>query len=164
FTTLTPFGPVSGELYLCVQSTAPVLKSTACTLEARSCQYITPPTTTGVVAYAPKVPVAVSGTVHATPSVPTFEESIGPPTWRVFCRSAPGKRQPPPSLPLDETVAACLLDPHAATRRQAATDPASTSALRRVPTVMFVFAVFIGFLSVEGSTFAYPRTVARATS
>ena len=53
--------------------------------------YITPPDTTGVVEYPPNSVAAVIGSVHATPSVETFDALIGPPTSRVFCRSAPGR-------------------------------------------------------------------------
>src|ERR1700756_4929373 len=91
--TVTPLGPILAELYFVVHRTLPVCRSTASTLDSRSCVYITPPDTTGVVAYAPNAPGALIGSVQATPSVETFDALIGPPTWRVFCRSAPGRLQ-----------------------------------------------------------------------
>src|SRR3954465_6706806 len=90
-TTLRPFGPTLGELYLWVQRTLPLARSTAWMLESMSCEYITPFSTTGVLEYPPNAPLAVIGSVHATPSVETLARSIGPPTLRVFCRSAFGR-------------------------------------------------------------------------
>src|ERR1700677_3841228 len=89
--TVTPLGPSSGELYFVVHRTLPLCRLIASTSELRSCVYITPPEMTGVVAYPPNCPVAVIGSVQATPSVETFDALIGPPTSRVFCRSAPGE-------------------------------------------------------------------------
>jgi hypothetical protein len=80
-----------------------------------SCEYMTPSATTGVLEYPPNAPPAVMGTVHATPSVETLERLIGPPTLRVFCRSAFGRLHAVAAVEL--LLELLLLPPQAATKR-----------------------------------------------
>src|SRR5918994_4498254 len=78
-----------------------------------------PSEATGVVAYAPKAPWAVIGTVHATPSFVALDALIGPPTFREFWRSALGRAhfvRAAPVLPLSSSP-----PPQAATSRLAPT-------------------------------------------
>src|ERR1700754_3169383 len=75
-TTLRPLGPTLGELYLWVHMTSPLSRSIAWTSELMSCEYMTPSSTTGVLAYPPNAPLAVIGTVQETPRVETLERLI----------------------------------------------------------------------------------------
>src|SRR6476646_2232112 len=75
---------------------------------------MTPSATTGVLEYPPNAPPAVMGTVHATPSVETLERLIGPPTLRVFCRSAFGRLH---AVVAVVSLLELLLPPQAATKR-----------------------------------------------
>src|SRR6476646_9187993 len=77
---VTPFGPMSAELYFLVHRTLPVWRLMASTFEAMFWVERTLDAATGVVAYAPNAPVGVIDTVHAPPSRATLEALIGLPT------------------------------------------------------------------------------------
>src|SRR3954447_12487595 len=109
---------------------------------------MTPFSTTGVLAYPPNAPLAVIGAVHATPRVETLEPLIGPPTLRVFCKSAFGRFHAVAPVPL---LLELLLPPHAARNRlvpRSKPTPA-THLVRRLMRGSRAF--FIVFLSTESS-------------
>src|ERR1700722_5214215 len=87
-TTLTPSGPMFGELYALCQSSLPVLILIAHTPDPRSWKYATPPTITGVAAKAPKPTpsLPVIGTFQATPSLETLDDVMDDTTSRVPAR------------------------------------------------------------------------------
>lgn len=74
--TTRPLGPWSGDSKSFVQITVPVCRSIARTLDSRSCAKITPPAITGAEEKLPYRLLAVSGSVHATPSRDTLARSI----------------------------------------------------------------------------------------
>src|SRR3954447_15318138 len=97
-----------------------------------SCAYITPFETTGVLEYPPNAPLAVIGSVQATPSVETLERLIGPPTLRVFCRSAFGRFH---AVTRVELLLALLPPPQATRKRLVAMSsptPAANLPRRRI--------------------------------